>query len=60
MFDFSNNVAKVEILEALARWDSSIRISQITAGPEGKLVIAGKQGNREVVYVYDGQYWVEK
>lgn len=60
MLNFSNNVPRVEILEALARWDSSIRICQITVGPEGKLIIAGKQGDREVFYVYEDRCWVEK
>ena len=60
MLNFSNNVTKVEILEALARWDSSIRICRITAGPDGKLIVEGKQGDRGVVYVYQDLCWIEK
>ena len=60
MLNFNNNVAKVEILEALARWDNSIRICRITVGHEGKLIVEGKQGDRGVVYVYEDQCWVEK
>lgn len=59
MLNFSNNVTKVEILEALIRWDSSIRICRITAGPDGKLIVEGKQGDRGVVYVYQDRCWVE-
>lgn len=60
MLNFNNNVRKVEILEALARLDGSIRICRITAGPEGKLIVEGKQGDRGVVYVYEDRCWVEK
>ena len=59
MLNFSNNVTKVEILEALTCWDSSIRICRITAGPDGKLIVEGKQGDRGVVYVYQDRCWVE-
>lgn len=60
MLNFNNNVSKAEIFEALARMESSIRICRITAGQDGKLVVEGKQGDRGVVYVYDGRFWVEK
>lgn len=59
MLNVSNNVTKVEILEALTRWDSSIRICRITVGPDGKLIVEGKQGDRGVVYVYQDRCWVE-
>lgn len=53
-------VSKAALLEALARFESSIRIRSIQVIEDEMIMITGKQGDRVVFYVYEDQCWVEK
>lgn len=60
MNEASLTVSRTALLEALARFESSIRIRSIQVVEDGVIMITGKRGDRVVFYVYDGQWWVEK
>ena len=53
-------IRKAVLIEALACFESSVRIRSVQVIEGGKIMITGKQGDRVVFYVYDGQWWVEK
>lgn len=53
-------IRKAALLEALACFESSIRIRSIQVLEDGRIMITGKQGDRVVFYVYEDQCWVEK
>ena len=53
-------ICKAALLEALTRFEGSIRIRSIQVLEDGRIMLTGKQGDRVVFYVYDDQCWVEK
>lgn len=53
-------IRKAVLLEALASFESSIRIRSIQVLEDGRIMLTGKQGDRVVFYVYEDRCWVEK
>lgn len=53
-------IRKAALLEALASFESSIRIRSIQVLEDGRIMLTGKQGDRVVFYVYEDRCWVEK